>query len=363
MNQKQLIEVIKAMKHEILDLLINQNMADDDVAQQTLSAINEMFSRLNLEIDDVIPKETLVAYFGGVDEATKALDKAGIDPKYGLIASVSSKGIVRSAFNSQIHLEAIAEITDNTILDLKAAIRTARHNTNVSIETALESVKSDLQSGIIKGNPRKVITQRVAESFTKEGMRAFQTIDNKWLPLDFYSETVTRTNLKMAHTQGAGERYRENNEDLFKVTGNTPTCHQCAPLRGIIFTLNPDRTDYTYMNPKDIIRHPNCNCSMSVWVEEYKTDTEIKKAQRESKAFNPDKDTRSKSQQEAYERQQAFNRQANAEKKQFMEWNATLGAENYKTLGAFRRAKRSNSVRFQELQSEFRSLRMMKSIK
>lgn len=363
MNQKQLIEVIKAMKHEILDLLINQNMADDDAAQQTLSAINEMFSRLNLEIDDVIPKETLVAYFGGVDEATKALDKAGIDPKHGLAASISSKGIVRSAFNSQVHLEAIAEITDNTILDLKASIRTARHNTNISIETALESVKGDLQSGIIKGDPRKVITQSVAESFSKEGMTSFTTIDNRQLPLDFYSEVVTRTNIKKANIDGALSRYKENGIQYVTVTGGTPTCHQCAAYRGIVFSLVEDDPDFPYLPPNTFPLHPNCNCSLEPYVIIYKTQKEIDEAKKKATAFNPDKDTRSDKQKAAYEKQQAFNRQANAEKKQFMEWNATLGAENYKTLGAFRRAKRSNSVRFQELQSEFRSLRMMKSIK
>src|SRR5699024_10528789 len=128
MKQKQLLEVIGAMKHQILDLLINQNLADDEVAQQTISAINEMFSRLDLEIEDVIPQETLTAYFGGVDEATKALDKAGIDPKGGLAASISSSGKVRSAFDNHVHMEAIAEITDNSMLDLRAAIRTAKRN-------------------------------------------------------------------------------------------------------------------------------------------------------------------------------------------------------------------------------------------
>ncbi len=363
MNQKQLLEIISALKHEILNLLINQNIADDEVAQQTLNVINEMFSRLNLEIDDVIAKEVLETYFDGVDEATKLLKNAGIDPVNGIASSIASNGKVKSAFQTRVHLEAIAEITDNTILDLKAAIRTARINAVGSIERALADVKKELQGGVIHGRARDVITQRVAESFAKEGMTSFITIDGKRLPLDFYAETVTRTNLKIAHTKGAAERYRENGMDLFIVTGNTPTCHQCAPLRGIVFTLNPNRTDYTYLDPKDIIRHPNCQCSMSVWVESYKTDAEILRAQHESLAFNEDKDTRSKSQKAAYERQQSLNRKSNAEKKQFMEWNATLGAENYKTLGAFRRAKRSNSVRFQELQSEFRSKRLTKSIK
>lgn len=363
MNQKQLLEVIKALKHEILDLLINQNMADDDVAQQTLSTINSMFKQLDLEIDDVIPRETLVAYFGGVDEATKLLDKAGIDPKYGLGASISSKGIVRSSFNSRVHLEAIAEITDNTMLDLKAAIRTAQRNANSSIETALKAVKSDLQGGIVKGNPREIITQRVAESFTKEGMTSFITIDNRQLPLDFYSEVVARTNLKKANIDGALSRYKENGIQYVTVAGGTPTCHECAAYRGIVFSLVEGDPDFPYLPPNTFPLHPNCNCSLEPYVITYKTQKEIDAAKNKASTFNPDKDTRSKSQKEAYERQQSFNRQANAEKKQFMEWNATLGAENYKTLGAFRRAKRSNSLRFQGLQSEFRSLRMTKSIK
>ncbi len=362
MNQKQLLEVIKAMKHEILDLLINNNMADDEVAQQTLSAINEMFSRLNLEIDDVIPKETLVAYFGGVDEATKLLDNAGVDPKYGLGASINSKGIVRSAFNTRAHLEAIAEITDNTILDLKAAIRTARFNAIGSIETALSSVKSDLQRGIVKGNAREIITQRIAEAFAKDGMTSFITVDGKRLPLDFYSEVVARTNLKKANVDGALNRYLENGVDLVKIFERSDGCAECAKFDGIVVSLTGKHEGYPTVDEAPLPpRHPNCRGSIRPYVIAYKSEKEIEKDKRKWKEFNPDKDIRTRKQKEIYEKQQAFNRQENAEKKQFMEWNATLGAENFKTLGAFRRAKRSNSVRFQELQSEFRSRRLTKS--
>ncbi|MFP3490566.1 hypothetical protein R0K20_23480, partial [Staphylococcus sp. SIMBA_130] len=73
-------------------------------------------------------------------------------------------------------MEAVSEITDNTMLDLKAAIRTARRNTSGSIKAALSSAKSDLQRGIIQGNARRVIIKRVAESFAKEGMTSFITV-------------------------------------------------------------------------------------------------------------------------------------------------------------------------------------------
>lgn len=361
MNQKQLIEIIKAMKHEILDLLINHNMADDDVAQQTLSTINSMFKQLDLEIDDVIPRETLVAYFGGVDEATKLLDKAGIDPKHGLGASISSKGVVRSAFNSQVHLEAIAEITDNTMLDMKAAIRTAQRNANASIETALSTVKNDLQSGIVKGNPREVITQRVAESFTKEGMTSFVTVDGKRLPLDFYSEVVTRTQLKQASTKGMTTRYEENGEHLFTLTINDPTCSQCEARRGIVFTSDPDDDEFPYLSAEDIHPHPQCQCSKKVYVRSARSEEELNEAKERSKKYNPNIDNRSESQKSAYNRQQAYNRQNNYEKKRYADIKSLLGDDAPANLGAFKRMKRANTENYQMLLQDYQDA--LKSIK
>src|SRR5699024_379005 len=278
MNQKQLLEVIGAMKNEILDILLSANLAKDKQAQQALLTIESMFERLDLEVTEVIPKEVLTSYFDGVDEATKALNKAGIGPKHGLAASISGSGKVASAFNNHVHLEAIAEITDNTMLDFKAAIRTARNNTNLSVKDALSSVKKDLQSGIIKGSPREIITRRAAESFIKEGMTSFITVDGKKLPLDFYSEVVTRTNLKKANIDGALNRYTDNGIQYVTVSGNTPTCHECYQYRDIVFSLINNGGDFPYLPPNTFPLHPNCECSISPYVIEYKTQSEINDA-------------------------------------------------------------------------------------
>lgn len=361
MTNEELLTVISAMKMEVLDIIINTDLSKDKQAQKTLLTIDNMFKRLDQSVEDVIPAESLKAYFRGVDEATKALSAAGISPVGGLAASLSTSGSVAKAYRTHVHMNAVAEITDDLMLDLKAAIRTARQNTYFTLKTTLADVKEDLQRGIIQGKARTEITKRVAESFTRDGMTSFITSDGKKLPLDFYSQTVTRTNLKMAHTTGAGERYRENGMDLFTVTGSTPTCHQCAPLRGIVFTLNPNRTDYTYMDPKDIIRHPNCQCSMSVWVEEYKTESEIRNAQRKSKAFDPDKDTRSKSQKEAYAEQQRLHRINNYEKKRYADIKGLLGDDAPANLGAFKRMKRANTDNYNKLIRDYQDA--LKAIK
>src|SRR5699024_10513523 len=278
MKSEQLIEVIKTMRIEILDKLLNTDLLNEEQANRALATINDMFKRLDLDIDDVIPQDILFSYFGGVDEGSKALVDAGIDPKYGVSASISSGGEVTSAFATHVHMQAVAELTDNTMMDLKAAIRTARNSANKAIGNVLDSVKSDIQSGIISGNPRKEITKRVAESFAKQGMHAFTTINGKSLPLDFYSQVVTRTNMKMANTQGVINRYQENDVELIKITGNTPTCEECAPYRDIVFSLTGETEGFTQLGADETPPfHPNCHCSVIAYVDQYKDGIEINK--------------------------------------------------------------------------------------
>jgi len=354
MNNEQLLEIIKAMKLEILEILQNTNLANDKEAQRTLQIIDTMFQQLDIAVEEVIPAESLKAYYAGVDEATKALSLAGVNPVGGLASSITASGQVRSAFTSHVHMEAIAEITDNTMLDLKSAIRTARQNTYFTLMTTLQDVKEDLQSGVIQGKARRVITQRVSESFAKDGMKAFQTIDNRWLNLDTYSEIVVRTQLKQANTNGAIARYRENGQDLVKISGNTPTCHKCHAYRGMVFSLSGEDDRFPPAEGNLPPYHPQCNCSASVYAISFHSDKEINKEVERAKTFDPNKDTRSKSQRDAYNKQQALHRWNNETKKQYARYKAVLGDDAPKTLGGFKRSKKSNSENFKELQRKYR---------
>lgn len=361
MNQKELQETINAMRMEILDLLLNGDLTKDKQAKKTLKTIDKMFDRIGTNVEDVIPQEVLNNYYGGVDEATKALDGAGIDPTNGTASALTESGAVSDAFKTQVHMDAIGKITDDTMMDLRAAIRTAKKSANKSIQTALDSAKKDLQSGVIQGKSRKAITQRVAESFAKNGMTSFTTVDGKQLPLDFYSQTVTRTNLKKANTKGAASRYDENGVKLFTVSGNDPTCDECAPLRGIVFSMDPDNDEFPYMDPEEIHRHPNCECSINPYVREYKTQDEFDKAKRDAAGFDPNKDTRSASQKKAYAKQQRRNRQNNYEKKRYADIKGLLGDDAPANLGAFKRMKRANSDNYRTLIQDYQDA--LKAIK
>src|SRR5699024_6828413 len=101
-------------------------------------------------------------------------------------------------------------------------------------------VKKDMQKGIIKGKARQDISNAVAKSFAEKGIMSFTTVDGKELPLDFYAEIVTRTNIKRANAKGMAQRYKENYVYLVEVTGNTPICEDCAPYRDIVFSLDSE---------------------------------------------------------------------------------------------------------------------------
>lgn len=258
MNTDDLLQVTKTMKLEIMEIILNADLTNDREAQRTLLAIEQLFDRLNVSVDEVVPESVLRDYFRGVDQATKALDNAGVAPVNGLQASISSGGAVASAYATQVHFEAINEITEDTMLDLKSAIRTAQQNTYFTLQTTLADVQEEMQRGILRGDARRKVTNRVAQAFADDGMKAFRTVDNRWLDLDFYSEVVTRTNLRLAGTRGHMNRYRENNVDLVQINGRSDGCHVCAAHRGVVVSLSGESDGFRSVDEIQLPPfHPN----------------------------------------------------------------------------------------------------------
>lgn len=354
MEYKEYIETIKAMKEEIISILLKADLSNDRKAKKTMKTIDKMFNRIGKDAEDVLPKEILESYYNGVDEATKDLSNEGMESLVDGKKKAIESGIVSDVFKTQVHIEAIEAITDDTMLDFKAAIRTAKNNADKTIKDTLNKVKKDMQKGIIKGKARKNISNAVAKSFAEKGMMSFTTVDGKELPLDFYAETVTRTNLKRANAKGMAQRYKENDVYLVEVTGNTPTCDECAPYRDIVFSLDSESDEFPYIDENEFPLHPNCNCSLIPYVREYKSQEEFDKDKAQANKFDPTKDNRSKAQKQAYDKQQRLHQMNNYEKKRYAEISAILKDDAPKTLGAFKRMKRKNSDNYKKVLQEFR---------
>lgn len=345
MNEEQLLKYLQEIIiGSIVARIAGSDLSKEEQAEKLVNDIGYLLDQFGLAVDQVIPEAVIKHYFGGVDAATKALKEAGKRVR---------------PIQRRIHMEAVQNIMDDTLMDMHAAIRTAKASAYRSISGTLEAVKGDIAKGVITGDPRKVIQKRVAESFAKDGLTAMITSDGKKLPLDFYSMTVARTKTRTAHVEGASQRYQENGQDLVQIIENYDTCPVCARYKDMVVSLTGETPGFPVVGEGDIrlpVYHPNCRGSIRPFVIEFKTQAEIDAAKQRNEQFDPEKDPRTEKQKKAYEREQAARRRANEEKKQFARWQAVMGDENFKTLGAFRRAKRENSIRFQELQAEYRRI-------
>jgi hypothetical protein len=353
MNSDQLIAYITQVIEEIFQgVLSAKGLLEDKNKMALIETILKALDQLGVVVEEVIPKEILTTYYSAVDEASSLLEDAGVPTTGGL--ALTAAGQVASGFQKKIHLEAVQSIVEDTLIDFMAAIRTAKESARANIEQALSDVKADIAKGLIVGDHNKVVSKRVAQSFARNGLTSFITSDGKQLPLDFYARTVTKTKMREASTQGHVNRYIESGVTLVKVDEHLPTCHVCARYAGMVISLTGEHEGFKSIYDLDVKLppyHPNCEHTVRPYVIEFKTEKEIQSEKDKWSKWNPEKDTRSKAERKAYEKEQTIRRKANEEKKQFMRWQLVLGAEMPKTLGGFRRMKRSNSIRFQELQS------------
>ena len=360
-SNDQLEQYISETVQKMIDEVVNMdNLLDQDKFNALIDTIKSILDGMGLTLQQVVPQQVLLNYFHGVDQATALLAETGLQVSTAM--ALSSTGQIAPAFRKKMNKQAVTAIVEDTLMDLNAAIRTAKENATTSIGDALESVKADIAKGTLLGDSNKVISKKVMTSFLKHGLSCFVTAPDKngirrSLPLDYYSRTVTRTKLKEASTIGNVNRYRDAGVELVKVVSSYPTCYECANYSGMVVSLVGSKDGFPSKNTiKFPPYHPNCSCNLQPYVEKFKTEEEIQSEKDKWKGFDENHDPRSKNQKKEYTKQQEIRRRANEEKKQFIRFQNVLGAENFKTLGAFRRAKRSNSPKYQELLSEYRSI-------
>lgn len=318
--------------------------------------IVELLKRFDVAVDEIIPEVIAQEYFGGVDAASNLLADEAIDVS--TETALGTGGKIAEEFRKPVYLDSFKQVLEDTFLDLKAATRTAEMSAITTIEKTVSNVKDEISKGLIQGNNRKTIQAAVAKAFREDGMTAFITSDGKSLPLDFYAMTVTRTKMREAGVQGSAARYEDNGQDLVKVEGNGDSCAVCARYRGMIYSLRGETGGYPVAGEGDArlpTYHPNCRCTLSPYVISRKSEQEIEEGKKRNAEFDPNDDRRTKAQKAQYEKEQKARKKAREELKQFMRFNAALGADNFKSLGSFRKAKRENSPKFQELQSAYRS--------
>lgn len=346
-----MIDKFLAFISEIMGKALGKIITSKDLLQEKnptklTEFIINLLTRVERLISTVVPASVLNSYKEGLKAAEKNLVEAGVD------------NVIVAGIFSKIHQEAITAITEDTMLDLHAAVRTAKKMAKTNIDKVLEEVRNDIKNGLLEGNNNEVVSKRVAQTFAKNGLTSFITSDGKNLPLDFYAKTVVKTKMREANTVGAVNRYLENDVQLVQIDDHKPTCHVCARYEGMVISLTGKHEGFKSIKDTGVKLppyHPHCEHTIRPFVIKNKTDDEIQTEKDKWKKWNPEKDTRTEAQKKAYEKEQAIRRVANQEKKQYANMKAVLGYKAPKTIGAYRRMKRKNDEKWMKLQSEYLS--------
>lgn len=331
------------LQEQIAWLIVTKNILDEKEKEKMLRNINDLMEQNEMDVRELVSE-------GLADEYQQELTNA--------ITLLNARGIkFATSLNSAVHSGALEYILKDTMLDMSAAYRTARNRFIKNIEDTLNDVKQDIADGVMYGNTRQKTVKRVYDDFLQKGLTSFTTVDGKELPLDFYAETVTRTKISTARIQAHSNTYQEAGVDLYEVVGASDPCPVCGAYHNKVFSVNGNDDRFPHVDVQNIFPlHPNCRCSILPYVIEYEDEADINTKIEESKQFDPSKDNRTASQKRKYKEMQDARRKARQEMKQYDKIKGVLGDDAPKTIGAYRRMKRSNSKRYQEIQAQMRSL-------
>lgn len=331
------------LQQQIALLIATRNILDEREKEKMLRNINNLMEQSEADVRELVGDELANEYEQEITNAIKLLNSRGVK--------------FSTSLDSIVHKSALEYILQDTMLDMRAAYRTANKRLINNIEATLDNVKQDIADGVMYGNTRQKTVKRVYDDFLEKGLTSFTTVDGKELPLDFYAETVTRTKTSTARIQAHSNTYQEAGVDLYEVVGASDPCPVCGAYHNKVFSVNGSDDRFPHVDVQNIFPlHPNCRCSILPYVIEYEDEADINTKIEESKQFDPSKDNRTASQKRKYKEMQDARRKARQEMKQYAKIKGVLGDDAPKTIGAYRRMKRSNSKRYQEIQAQMRSL-------
>lgn len=332
----QVENLIRFLVNEIVKLIEGTNIELDANKQRLLLGIDELFNDLDIGLAEHIPETLLKRYIEGIQQAESDLEGFGMS--VGKDVDTDANRLVRAPQ----HKEAITNIVTDTMTDLVAATRTAKVYANKNVDKAISDVKNELATGMISGMDTKSISKRVAQKFADQNITAFVTVDGKHLPLDFYAKTVTRTKMRTANNHGTLNRYKDRKVKHVYVTGNIPTCGECARYRGIVFATERGDT-FPYINLYTTFPlHPNCECNFRPWIMKFKSKQEIDQAKDKAKTFNPDVDPRTQKERDKYKDEQKRRQLARRKQMSYNKMKSKLGKEGPRSYAEYTNAFNNN---------------------
>ena len=303
-----------------------------------------------------------------VQKLVKSNYKAGLDK---LMQDIASDPAAPRSYNlmSGLNTNQINIIVDNITSQLNKAVATVGRRCNDYIrQAALEATAKKLTTGQTVKQMQQDLQNKLVDSKITSVAYANGTEHN----IKDYSAMVARTTT--AETQNTAQVVQGNawGYDLVRMTSHYPTCNVCAMYQGRVYALTKEAANgkykgkngkplrFAYLYDTALVDgyntiHPNCRHRFAIFPANAYTKDELAEFSRQS--MQPFADLRSDTERKAYAREQAVKRKRNASMRQYNEVKQYLPDIAPKTFAGWQRMKSANSQRYQDLMSDYRSIK------
>lgn len=342
LTPEQVKKLSQFLKNQVKELVSGVNIESEKDTQRMYLVIEKIFDDLGSSVQQEVPQMIYEQYANGLSNAQQQL----ID--VGLITDTGAFNVPNAIAQEFVHTDAITSIVTDTMQDLASAFRTAKQYSIKNVDVAVKDVQEEIAKGLMVGMTNKQMSQRVAKKFGEQGMTSFVTVDGKHLPLDFYAETVVRTKTQTAYNHSHLNRYAEDDIKHVTVTGNIPTCGECAKYRGHVFaTERGDR--FPYINLYTTFpKHPNCQCNFRPYIIDFKSDEEIKRDLEHSKTFDESTDNRTQVEKNRYNTDQKAKAKARRNNLSYNKMRNRLGNKGPQTFQEYLQVKTNDKPKYHE---------------
>lgn len=197
----------------------------------------------------------------------------------------------------------------------------------------------------------------VITDMSRRGTLSIKYASGANMPLEAYASMVARSARTEAQNIGGIGYALEHGTDLVQMSSVYPTCPVCAKFQGRVYSISGEDKRFTWLFGNDgplshgyALVHPNCRHRFLPYFEKLHA-RDMQAESKKSKSI--DKFEESERNAKAYAQWQAGNRQRNDEMLEYNRLKAEYEKQGkifpYKTLGGFRRGKRSHSAEYSSL--------------
>ena len=239
----------------------------------------------------------------------------------------------------------------DTYIELQTATKTALNGVKARVNEIIKDLRKDGQDSVYN------VQQTLLKELQQHELTKVKYSNGAEMPLNAYAAMAARSARIESTNIGSIGSALQNGTDFVKMTSVPQCCKLCGAYQGKVYSITGKDKRFpslfnTVLKNGYALPHPNCRHEFIPWFEETEDPEDVERAIKNSKIKYDSKgnlvDVRYQKDIEAYQAWQAGNRQLNREMLEFEQMQAYYkGREDempYKTLGAFRRARRADNL-------------------